>query len=127
MKAECTLYFRFLPLSQLALFLKPLDQRPRSSRGWYFGATTGPSQQPFPVNRTEKCSYDATRVFIIANDVDVETSSEVLHFHLQDNKFPGAAEYQRVVAVSQVAPAYKPFGAVSPRFHPNQYFKPTPR
>ena len=47
-------------------------------------------------------------------------------FHLQDNKFPGAADYQRVV-LSQVAPAYKPFGVVSPRFHPNQYYKPTPR
>ena len=58
--------------------------------------------------------------------VDAETSSEVLDFRLQDTKFPGSASYQRVV-LSQAVPAYKPFGAASPRFHPNQYFKPTPR
>ena len=27
---------------QMMLFLQPMDRRPRSSNGWYFGATSGP-------------------------------------------------------------------------------------
>jgi len=101
------------------LFLKPMDTRPRSEHGWYFGATSA-SRAP----RATKVSVSTD--ILDATFISLSSITESYTFHsLPQGTKPGPADYQRL----RKAPSkqmFKPFNTACERMPENEQSKELP-